>query len=172
MIPVEYSANNSGGRDWLTEKDWLALEKAGWKIYRRDDMAYRDGYAIPGEDGLPLKKDELPLEDQDEDKFKMPGERWQSYHEAYKLFPDIQTALKEFEEITGQDVTDEGCNCCGAPHSFTWGKDIIVRLPKDRLSEQDYNYGSGEDLLVYMYPDKPTNLSKRELLERSNGPVQ
>jgi hypothetical protein len=35
---VEYSANNSGGRWWLTDQNWLALEQAGWKVrWCRDD---------------------------------------------------------------------------------------------------------------------------------------
>lgn len=31
---VEYDSNNSGGRWWLSSKDWKALEEAGWKITR------------------------------------------------------------------------------------------------------------------------------------------
>lgn len=30
MVTVEYSSNNSGGSFWLNDKDWKALEKAGW----------------------------------------------------------------------------------------------------------------------------------------------
>lgn len=33
---VEYDHNNSGGRWWLTDKDWEALEKAGWKVDWRE----------------------------------------------------------------------------------------------------------------------------------------
>ena len=29
---VEYSSNNSGGGWWLKDKDWFALEKAGWTV--------------------------------------------------------------------------------------------------------------------------------------------
>ena len=33
MINVEYSHNNSGGRDWLSPADWQALENEGWELY-------------------------------------------------------------------------------------------------------------------------------------------
>ena len=36
---VEYSSNNSGGSFWLDEKDWKALERAGW--VRDTDHIYR-----------------------------------------------------------------------------------------------------------------------------------
>lgn len=29
---VEYSSNNSGGSWWLSDKHWLALEAAGWRV--------------------------------------------------------------------------------------------------------------------------------------------
>lgn len=32
MSYVEYDSNNSGGRWWLKDEDWFALEKAGWKV--------------------------------------------------------------------------------------------------------------------------------------------
>ncbi len=35
-ILVEYSSNNSGGDWWLTEQDWLNLEKAGWVVVWQD----------------------------------------------------------------------------------------------------------------------------------------
>lgn len=152
-IPVEYSTNNSGGSYWLKEKDWEALQDAGWLIADWDNLVYdTDGEYVPDENGLPTVSRPADLS---------------KAHYAYKLFNNIQDAIAEFEKLTGQDVSDEGCNCCGAPHSFTWGRDTIVRLPKERLSEQDYNYASGEDLLEYMYPDKNVSLSKRQLLERS-----
>lgn len=31
--------------------------------------------------------------------------------------------VEEFERITGQDASAEGCNCCGPPHSFEWHDD-------------------------------------------------
>lgn len=34
---VEYSSNNSGGGWWLDDKDWYALETAGWVVDWRPD---------------------------------------------------------------------------------------------------------------------------------------
>lgn len=31
-MKVEYSSNNSGGNWWLSDEDWIALEKAGWNV--------------------------------------------------------------------------------------------------------------------------------------------
>ena len=31
-MKVNYSSNNSGGYWWLEDKDWYALEKAGWVV--------------------------------------------------------------------------------------------------------------------------------------------
>ena len=32
MSTVRYSSNNSGGDWWLSDKDWYALEEAGWDV--------------------------------------------------------------------------------------------------------------------------------------------
>lgn len=161
-IPVEYSSNNSGGSWWLKPKDWVALKKAGWKLFGHGDYAYKDGYNIPDKNGLPSYKSEIPKTEQDVEEYPFLRSDKTPY-DAYKLFDNIQEAIIEFEKLTDQNVTDEGCNCCGPPHSFTWGKDIIVRVD---VNKQDYNTASGEDLLSYMYPTAPTELSKRELIEQ------
>ena len=72
---------------------------------------------------------------------------------ASKDFETIQGALQEFEKVTGQDVTDEGCNCCGAPHSFSW---------VDAKGER--GHCSGEECLQYLYPDRHIPKSIRESL--------
>ena len=38
--------------------------------------------------------------------------------EAYKQFPSQEAAVAEWESITGQSVDEEGCPCCGQPHSI------------------------------------------------------
>jgi hypothetical protein len=93
---VEYSANNSGGRWWLTDQNWLALEQAGWKVrWYRDD---EDGIYKTGEDG-----------------------RWlgalASHAERRGL--TLGAAIREWEQVTGQNSSALGCSCCGTPHSFT-----------------------------------------------------
>ena len=93
---IEYDSNNSGGDWWLKDEDWYNLEKAGWKI----DW-YKDEKDILG------KK----------------RERWLGAlaRGAEKEFNTPKEAIIEFEKITGQDASAEGCNCCGPPHSFSWG---------------------------------------------------
>lgn len=55
----------------------------------------------------------------------------------------MKEAIEEFERITGQDASAEGCNCCGAPHSFS----------------SDGEYASGEDVVAVLYgDDSPKNL--------------
>ena len=113
----------------MKDEDWVALEEAGWKV---------DWFA--GQEREFFKPDSVG--------------RWLGAlaKSASKDFDTIKEALEEFEKVTGQSVTDEGCNCCGAPHSFEWGKD---------------GWGSGDDLSQYLYGDSG-QLSKRELLEKLN----
>ena len=136
MILVEYFSNNSGGSDWLGDKEWSALENAGWKLFGFGDFVYKDGDYDLGIDGLPKRQDESARDDRP--------------RYAFKLFDNISEAIGEFEKLTGEDVSDEGCNCCGAPHSFSWPG----------------GYGSGEDLLQHIYRDVSSTLSKRQLIEQ------
>ncbi len=120
---VKYSSNNSGGRWWLTDENWLALEAAGWKVRW-------------------VKNEEVGL-------FRKEGEdRWLGAlaKEAEKEFETPGAAMREFEKVTGQTASDEGCNCCGAPHSFQWGEG------------DKWNYASGEDCLQFMFKNVPRNL--------------
>lgn len=111
---IEYNSNNSGGTWWLEDKDWYALEKAGWKVEWAKDEAkdskcpslYKDGRWL----GALARCASIEVE--------KPGD-----------------AMRSFEKATGQDVTDEGCNCCGSPHSFSW----------------DDKYSSGEDCIEYLF---------------------
>lgn len=128
-MKVEYKSNNSGGRWWLKDSDWVALEKAGWKVawvregrYTKSQLG-KDGRWL----GCPAK-------------------------EASKEFPSLSDAIRDWEQITGGDASDEGCNCCGPPHSFHSGKD----------------YCSGEECLSYLFPGKRAAKTKRELLEESS----
>lgn len=120
---VEYSSNNSGGSWWLKDEHWFALEKAGWVV----EWKANDKDSLFGTDS---------------------NGRWLGAlaTSAKKEFNSIKDALREFEEITGADVSCEGCNCCGAPHSFNW---------KDGA---DHHYESGEGLLSYMYDHVPSSL--------------
>ena len=159
-MKIEYTSNNSGGSWWLSDDDWKNLEKAGWTIIWGGEYFCHTKFSFhekPENKPEPCKSDK-----------KCPGHRcFDSWEEmtnddkwlgalaksAYKDFNSIIEALKEFEKITGQNVSDEGCNCCGAPHGFHWtGKN------------GEYGYCSGEDCLEYLFPKNKTDLSKRELL--------
>lgn len=99
---IEYSHNNSGGGDWLSEEDWLNLEKAGWRTCGFYDFVYdKYGNTKYDKDGLPELKSIS-----DNKKY------------AYKFFDSLEEAIEEFEEITGENANAEGCNCCGQPHNF------------------------------------------------------
>lgn len=129
-MKIKYSTNNSGGSWWLKDEDWLALEKAGWAVawggYNKEASSFEEA------------KDNRWL-----------GSVAQS---ASKEFNSFKEAIEEWEKITGQDASDEGCNCCGAPHSF-------------RLDEKGkYEVYSGEEVLEVKYGELGGWL-KEELLK-------
>jgi hypothetical protein len=94
---VEYSSNNSGGSWWLSDKDWKALEKAGWKVA----WFAKDKY---------------------EKKHLDKNGRWLGAlaRNATRLGLSMQEAVAEWEEVTGKSSAAAGCPCCGQPHSFTY----------------------------------------------------
>jgi hypothetical protein len=112
---VSYHSNNSGGGWWLKDGDWAALELAGWTVEWEKDNNKRGDIFGPNVDG-----------------------RWLGSlaSHASKDFPTIPAAIAEWERITGQCATDEGCNCCGPPHDF---------------------YATGEDgeEISYVIPERP-----------------
>lgn len=127
-MKIEYSSNNSGGKWWLSDEDWYALEKAGWEV----------AWVKDNKSGLYGGKDRF-----------LGGLAM----EASKEFETPADAMIEFEEITGQTVSDEGCNCCGAPHTFKW------------TNKDETHYASGEDCLEYLFPDQG-KLSLREAYKK------
>ena len=94
-MTIEYSSNNSGGGWWLSDENWEALEKAGWIVEwyaTKEDptgIGYEDGRWL-GALATVAKREGL------------------SYDEA----------IEEWENVTGCNASDEGCSCCGPPHSF------------------------------------------------------
>jgi len=90
----EYNSNNSGGNWWLSDDDWFKLEKAGWNVrWIKDDKYFK--------------------------KF-CNGDRWLGAlaTNATKEFNCLTDAIEEFEKITGQDYYEQGCLCCGKPHTI------------------------------------------------------
>lgn len=72
---------------------------------------------------------------------------------ATKEFESIKDAILDWEKITGLKSTEEGCNCCGAPHTFIW-----------RDENHKEHRASGEGCLKYLFGENiPGNL--REALE-------
>ena len=98
---VEYSSNNSGGSWWLTDEDWQALEKAGWNVHWYKDS--KEVYCRPDTNG-----------------------RWLGALAAnasiqvktYDMADAFRQAVESWRTATGANPGDEGCTCCGAPHSF------------------------------------------------------
>ncbi len=146
LVLVEYSSNNSGGRWWLKPADWTKLEKAGWRVQWGGNWFCRSKYNLTK--GKTPQKPPKRLCAAN----KCPGHRLfesmppeADYYMgtpatyASKSFPTLADAVREWEKVTGLDATDEGCNCCGAPHSF--------------------NYTSGEGLVQVLYGESaPTSL--------------
>lgn len=157
-VVVEYSSNNSGGGWWLKDKDWKALEKAGWKVEwsGKYHLEFKNGYTVYDKDGTPKLA-------RGKDSWAGEDGRWLGAlaKTAWKVFPSITDALKEFEAITRQQVSDEGCNCCGAPHRFEWWKQAAAKSGM----HVDHEYASGESLLKYLYPGRDIPGSLRDTLD-------
>lgn len=100
QVIVTYDSNNSGGFWWLSDSDWDALAEAGWNVHWGGRQHVKDALA--------------PVED--------TGQRYLGARavSAAKKFERPEDAIEEFERVTGQDASDEGCNCCGNPHSFDY----------------------------------------------------
>lgn len=100
---LEYSTNNSGGSWWLNDADWLALEAAGWDIEWYEDREDRKmlDRMKPGQ------------------KQRFLGALAGGASKQVSTTNEANDAITEFERVTGQNVDDEGCNCCGRPHYFT-----------------------------------------------------
>jgi hypothetical protein len=131
VITVKYLSNNSGGSWWLKDEDWEALEAAGWRVKWQSEHATMPSAKRTG--------------------------RWLGAlaTEAEVDVEHPEDAIRAFEKITGQVASDEGCNCCGAPHRFSW----TVR--------GQYESVSGEDCLPLLFGDGPKSL--REAYEAIKG---
>lgn len=94
-MKVEYSSNNSGGSWWLTDKNWMDLEEAGWAV---DWYADKTSWG-----GKPYKEGRF-----------LDALASGATREGLTL----DQAVEEWESVTGQRAADAGCSCCGHPHSF------------------------------------------------------
>jgi hypothetical protein len=127
MSYVEYRSNNSGGSWWLKDKDWRALERAGWVVaWEHLEHIYTDaGDHQHDERGVPKL---VPVGEGNGEfgSFARKGKDGKYRHlgalatTAYlPNTTDLRKAAAEFERVTGANVCDPGCPCCGQPHRFT-----------------------------------------------------
>jgi len=174
-MKVEYSSNNSGGAWWLKDEDWKALEAAGWKVVwggmyfcpregeKESVWNQRQRPRYPFECVKAMSKyDEvhgLPPSCQGHPQFLRYEDMTEAdrYLGAMAKYATLECetpgdAMRSFEKVTGQKVTDEGCGCCGAPHSFSW----------------EGGFASGEDCLQYLHPGKKIPKSLREAVESND----
>ncbi len=135
---IEYSSNNSGGGWWLKDEDWKNLEAAGWIVEWGKKWFHLDDGRFSGLSSLFGRRPDY-VSDECDNRSEGGGccghRLFRSYEEAIaggeearwlgglarEAFVDrdsAEEAIREFERITGQDASDEGCNCCGAPHAF------------------------------------------------------
>lgn len=119
---ITYSSNNSGGSWWLKDKDWYALEEAGWVVHWHHDLD--DPSHVHAERDMSMFSGHTHAYDSEHllTKVTPNGERFLGAlaQSAAKATNNPDEAIAEWERITGQNSTDEGCNCCGEPHSFTF----------------------------------------------------
>lgn len=172
METITYSSNNSGGDWWLEDKDWIALEKAGWLVEWGGSYFCKSRW-----DKVPKGKPE-PCASNDECKGhrkydsakEAENDRWLGAlaKEATKPFEGtdrrecVQKAIREFEKVTGADLSAEGCNCCGTPHTFEVGKCFVACECKG--AHEDMHFIHGEEFLDYLSNEPIAGKSKRELL--------
>lgn len=126
---VEYDSNNSGGDWWLTDDDWRALEKAGWKVaWATLEHAYTEGGKdyVRDDDGTPklvplgTRKDILSFASLTKDGRRLGALATKAWKPGAT---SLREAAVEWERITGKSSTDAGCACCGQPHNFTLYRD-------------------------------------------------
>jgi hypothetical protein len=174
---VEYRSNNSGGSWWLKDEDWKALEAAGWKVIwgglyfcprDKDDLYSKVSWNQPPRYPFECVKTITEYDKVHKTDGSCLG------HQRFLKFEDMTEAdrylgcfakearlecetpgdaMRSFEQATGKDVTDEGCNCCGCPHTFSWG------------SGDTYGSASGDDCIQYLHPGKKIPRNLREAVE-------
>lgn len=120
---LKYSSNNSGGSFWLSLADWQALEKGGWIVHwvhDEDDPSHTHEGDHSYSFGVHMHdySDELvPAKWNGQDWLGTPAKG------AVLVTDDPQAGVDQFEALTGQNLDDEGCNCCGPPHSISFQTD-------------------------------------------------
>lgn len=132
---VEYSSNNSGGGWWLEDHHWQALEAAGWHVewggqyFCNQKYGWQPRPAALKQECDPNSKYDCPghvvyqslaevLEAEKASKGKLGRWLGAAATSAWIEAEDVECAIASWERATCLDSTDEGCSCCGEPHSF------------------------------------------------------
>ena len=170
MKKVTYSSNNSGGNWWLLDSHWQRLEDAGWYVVWGGDVFCNSDPIWGKGSGANKAPGDCPLEVRNEHLFNTcKGHRaydsldaviadngqWlgSAAREASKDFPTLKDAILEWEEVTGMDAADEGCNCCGPPHTFS--------------TSDPYEYVSGDGVVSVLFDTD--GMSLREMAKKLRG---
>lgn len=97
---INYISNNSGGSWWLTDEDWINLEKWWWRVF----------WGWFNTDHTDRKFNSY----QEAEKY-----RWLwALATSAKFDWTEEEAIASFEDITWIDTNEEWCECCGEPHLF------------------------------------------------------
>jgi hypothetical protein len=130
-MKVEYSSSNSGGSWWLKDRDWLALERAGWVIEWGGlyfcHSKYSSDKPPKGKPAPCDKGTECPGHRKYDSLKEVRKDRWlnAAAKNAYIASESVRAAIESWERVTGKDASDEGCNCCGPPHSFSADNEYV-----------------------------------------------
>lgn len=151
---VEYSSNNSGGSWWLKDEQWKALEDAGWDVEWGGTWYCNSAFNFRNTE-RPSHVAECPADVECKGhnvaaNYEAAKEnRWLGSVacEAIKEFESMFDAIREWEKVTGESASDEGCNCCGAPHNFSANSEHV----------------SGDECARALIPNSPTTY--RDALE-------
>lgn len=132
---ILYNPNNSGGSWWLNPADYERLEAAGWVVHWAREMEESFGFNITIRE---YEKDQwlVPIT-------RTPGLHWLGAEagSAAKRFNTVEEGINEFASITGQNLADYGCSCCGPPHAFEWwedGSDHTKYISPEAVAVWDY----------------------------------
>ena len=103
IFHIEYVSNNSGGDWWLKDLDWLALEESGWCVHWVRDVPEKGRFLGKSPDGKFLGANATSACKDFEANFEYLAEEY---------------AALDWESSVAQNSLEEGCSCCGRPHSF------------------------------------------------------
>lgn len=129
---VEYNSNNSGGGWWLSDEDWAKLETEGWYVAWLGLSFCNTEYRFSNDHGkapntCPPKECPGHRGAESFEEAKKSNNRWlgalarEATIEIKAYNKTLAEGVAELwweEALPNQNAKDQGCNCCGRPHSF------------------------------------------------------